>query len=215
VWPFATKSLCERVVKLLAKDEFARELSPPPEEWRIQPSTEPRGKGFQHERRLWVKNDLNAWHVAKLRQHAQDPSKSAGRSGFEGGFVSRVNSAFIELLRRAIKDGEGRTPTGEGTSKAGAHGGPEDLSQQGPTQESPDVSRVAGEGSKGRSASIFPSPKPRGGSSDTPGRVEPGNENGRDEGGSTTTPELGSWTNYVSCKWIDNSFPSPSPAGSP
>jgi hypothetical protein len=56
---FATSSLCEKVVKLLAKEEFVRELSPP-EEWRIHPSTESRGKGFQHERRLWVKNDLNA-----------------------------------------------------------------------------------------------------------------------------------------------------------
>ncbi len=33
---------------------------------------------------MWVTNDLNAWHIAKLRQHAQDPTKSAGRSGFEG-----------------------------------------------------------------------------------------------------------------------------------
>ncbi len=59
VWPFATKDLCERVVKFLAEDEFVRELSPP-EEWRILPSTESRGKGFRRERRLWVKNDLNA-----------------------------------------------------------------------------------------------------------------------------------------------------------
>jgi len=59
VWPFATKSLCEQVVKLLAEDELDRELSLP-EDWRIHPSTEARGKGFQHERRLWVKNDLNA-----------------------------------------------------------------------------------------------------------------------------------------------------------
>ncbi len=29
VWPFATRDLCEKVVKLLAEDEFARELSPP------------------------------------------------------------------------------------------------------------------------------------------------------------------------------------------
>jgi hypothetical protein len=103
VWPFVTMDLCEKVVKLLAKDEFVRELSPP-EEWRIHPSTEARGKGFQHESRLWVENDLNAWHVAKLRHHAQDPAKSAGRSGFEAGFVSLVNSAFAELLRRAIRD---------------------------------------------------------------------------------------------------------------
>ena len=29
VWPFATTSMCERVVKLLAEDEFVRDLSPP------------------------------------------------------------------------------------------------------------------------------------------------------------------------------------------
>ena len=38
MWSFATKSMCERVVKLLAKDEIVRELSPP-EDWRIHPST--------------------------------------------------------------------------------------------------------------------------------------------------------------------------------
>jgi hypothetical protein len=43
--------MCEQVIKLLAKDELVRELSPP-EEWRIHPSTETKGKGFQHERRL-------------------------------------------------------------------------------------------------------------------------------------------------------------------
>jgi hypothetical protein len=86
-----------------------------------------RGKGFHHERRLWVKNDLNAWHIAKLRHHAQDPSKSAGRSRFEGGYVSRVNSALAELLRRAIKDAGGRTPGGEELSDK-AHGAPKDLS---------------------------------------------------------------------------------------
>ena len=128
VWPFATRSLCEKVVKLLEEDEFVGELSPP-EEWRIHPSTESRGKGFQHERRLWFKNDLNVWHIAKLRQHAQDPSKSARKSGFEGGFLSMVNFAFVELLRRAIRDGGGRTLGGEGTPNR-AHGDPEDLSPQ-------------------------------------------------------------------------------------
>jgi hypothetical protein len=147
VWPFATRDMCEKVAKLLAKDEFTRELSPP-EEWRIHPSTEARGKGFHHERRLWVKNDLNAWHVTKLRQHAQDPAKSAGRSRFEGGFVSRVNSAFVELLRRAIRDGGGSTPCGEEPS-AKAQGEPKDLSpQQGPKWESPDACGTTGGRSK-------------------------------------------------------------------
>jgi len=66
VWPFASRDLCEQVVKLLMEDDLVRELSPP-DEWRIHPSIEARGKGFQHERRLWVTNDLNAWHIAKLR----------------------------------------------------------------------------------------------------------------------------------------------------
>jgi hypothetical protein len=89
--------MCERVVKLLTDDEVVKELSPP-EDWRIHPSIVKRGKGFHHERRLWVKNDLNVWHIAKMRQHAQDPNESVGRSGFEGGFVSKVISAFAELL---------------------------------------------------------------------------------------------------------------------
>ena len=59
------------------------ESSPLPEEWRIHPSKETRGKGFQYKRRLWVKNDLNAWHVAKILQHAQNPTKTARRSSFE------------------------------------------------------------------------------------------------------------------------------------
>ncbi len=61
--------MCEQVIKLLAEDELVKELSPP-EDWRTQSSTEAKGKGFQHERRLWVKNDLNSWHIAKIRQHA-------------------------------------------------------------------------------------------------------------------------------------------------
>ena len=59
VWPFATRSLCEHVVKLLIEEDLVRELSPPGD-LRIHPSTEARGKGYQHERKLWVTNDLNA-----------------------------------------------------------------------------------------------------------------------------------------------------------
>jgi hypothetical protein len=190
VWPFATRDLCEKVVKLLAKDAFVRELSPP-EERRIHPSTEARGKGFQHERRLWVKNDLNAWHIAKLRQHAQDPSKSGGRSWFEGGFVSRVNSAFAELLRRAIRDGGGRTPGGEELSDK-AHGEPKDLSpQQGPEPESPDASGAYGRRSIRRGATTSPPPKSGGGSSDSSGRIMimKSIDERRGEGCSRTTPE--------------------------
>jgi hypothetical protein len=63
------------------------------------------GNGFPHETRLWVKNDLNALYIAKIRQHAQDPSKSAGRSSFEEDFFSRhANSTFAKLLRRTIRE---------------------------------------------------------------------------------------------------------------
>ena len=212
VCPFATISMCEKVVKLLAKEEFVRELSSP-KEWRINPSTESRGKGFHYERRLWVKNDVNACHIAKLRQHAQDPSKSARRSGFEGGFVSKVNSAFAELLRRAIWDGGRRTLGEEGTSNRG-HGDPEDLSpQNGSKQESPDAFGATGKGSKGRGTSTCPSLEPHGGSSDTPGKIETNTKERRGEGGSRTTTEPDSWTNYSSCRGIDNPSPSPYPHG--
>ncbi len=59
IWPFTTRSTCEHAIKLLAKDELVRELSPL-DEWRIHSSTEARGKGNQHERMLWFENDLNA-----------------------------------------------------------------------------------------------------------------------------------------------------------
>jgi len=71
--------MCEYGIKLLAEEELVGELSPP-EEWRIHPSTEARDNGFQHKRRLLVKNELNAWHIVKIRQHAQDPTKLVGRS---------------------------------------------------------------------------------------------------------------------------------------
>jgi hypothetical protein len=59
VWPYATRNLYEHAIKRLAEEELVREI-PPPEEWRIHPSTDAKGNGFQHERRLWVKNNLNA-----------------------------------------------------------------------------------------------------------------------------------------------------------
>jgi len=91
----------------LQKTISSESLPPPPGEWRKQPSTEARGKGIQHERRRWVNNDLNAWHIAKIRQHSKDPSKTAGRSGFEGRFVSPINDAFSQLIRRLIRGGGG------------------------------------------------------------------------------------------------------------
>jgi hypothetical protein len=93
LWPFATRSICEQAIKLLVKDELVKKLSPL-EKWRVRPSTEARDKGSQHERRLCVKNDINAWHIAKIHQHAKHPSKTAERSVFEEGFVSSVNDAF-------------------------------------------------------------------------------------------------------------------------
>ena len=93
VWPFATCSMYEHVVKLLVEDELVKELSPP-EAWRIHPSIETRGKGLHHERRLLVKNVLTAWHITKLRQHAQDPKKSARRSGFTARYTVRPYEAI-------------------------------------------------------------------------------------------------------------------------
>jgi hypothetical protein len=51
--------LYEHDVKLLIEEDLIRELSPS-DEWRIHPSTEARGKGYQNERRLRATNDLNA-----------------------------------------------------------------------------------------------------------------------------------------------------------
>jgi hypothetical protein len=104
-WPFATISTYEQAIELLAKDEIFRELSPP-KECRIHSSTEARGKGVKYERRLWVKNDRNAWHIAKIRQHAQDATKTIGKSGLDGGLVSSVNNAFTQLLRHIVRGGE-------------------------------------------------------------------------------------------------------------
>jgi hypothetical protein len=105
--PFATRTMCEQAINLLAKDELVRELGPP-DEWLIYTSMEATCKGFQQERRLWVKNDLKSWHVAKIRQHAYDSTRIARRSRFEEGFVSSLNSSFVKLLRRFIRGGGGR-----------------------------------------------------------------------------------------------------------
>jgi len=140
--PLQQKNLCEQVIKLLAEEELVRELFPP-EEWRIHTSTEARDKGFQHERRLWVKNDLNALRIAKICQHAQDPTKSAGRSSFEEGFVSHVNSVFAELIQRTNRGG-GRIPGEENNSGArtGVHGVEKGhCPQSGPKGASPHVCR--------------------------------------------------------------------------
>jgi hypothetical protein len=74
--------------------------SPPPlpDEWRIHPSTEARGSGFQHERRVWGINDQEQWIILKVRHHAQDPARTAAGAGFEGGQVSLLNTGLSQLL---------------------------------------------------------------------------------------------------------------------
>ncbi len=167
VRPFAIRSLCEHVIKLLGEDELVRELSPP-EEWRIHPLTKARGKGFQHERRLWVKNNLSVWHIAKMRKHAQNPTKSARRSSFEGGFVSQINSSFAELLRRIIRGGGGNTTSGDGK---GVPGHAKGFSPQlGPKGESPHVAQGARSGSTEKESASRRSPEPQEGVKEKQGK---------------------------------------------
>ena len=78
VWPFATRTMCEEVGMLLSKDELVRELFPP-EEWRIHSSTDTRGKRSQHERKLWVKNDLNSWMAHRQDLSARTRPDQIGR----------------------------------------------------------------------------------------------------------------------------------------
>jgi hypothetical protein len=109
VWPFATRPILEQALTALIEFGTVRELTPPGE-WRIHPSTEARGSGFQHERIVWGINDQDQWITIKIRQHAQDPSRIAGRTGFEGGCVSGLNSHLSELLRYNIRSGGGGAP---------------------------------------------------------------------------------------------------------
>ena len=51
---------------------------------------------------------MGAWIIVKIRQHAQDPIKTARRFGFEGGFVSSANSSFsnyFDILSEEEKKG--------------------------------------------------------------------------------------------------------------
>ena len=104
VWPLATRVSLEQAVSALAEQGHIREFSPP-DVWRIHPSTEARGSGFQHERRVWGSDDHEVWVTLKIRQHAQDPTKSAGRSGFEGSNVSGLNTHLAWLLRSFARNG--------------------------------------------------------------------------------------------------------------
>jgi hypothetical protein len=46
VWPFATRATLERAISGLVDKGTVEKLTPP-DEWRIHPSTEARGSGFQ------------------------------------------------------------------------------------------------------------------------------------------------------------------------
>jgi hypothetical protein len=112
---------------------------------------------------VWVTSDLKVWHIAKLRQHAQDPIKFVGRSGFEGGFVSRLNFSFAELLRRLMRGG-GCTPGGDAEVGTGVIGTPQSTSSQpGPKGKSPHISLGSGSGERGTGPSTSVTPEPRGG----------------------------------------------------
>jgi hypothetical protein len=65
---------------------------------RINPSTIANDKN-KHERFVLAKNDQDCWIMNKMRQHAHDPALQFGKSRFEGGNVSIINSSFTKLLR--------------------------------------------------------------------------------------------------------------------
>jgi hypothetical protein len=109
VWSFTTRPILEQAHAILVERGTFEELSPP-DEWRIHPSTEARGSGFQHKRRVWGTNDLDQWITLKIRQHAQDPRRTQTRTGFESGQVTALNTDLAQLLR-AITQGS-RGPAG-------------------------------------------------------------------------------------------------------
>jgi hypothetical protein len=98
----AFRGTLELAIADLINKGSVRELSPPCE-WRIHPSTESRGSGFQHERLVWGINDGDEWTTVKIRQHAQDSSRTARRTGFEGVDVAVLNSDLTELLRPSVR----------------------------------------------------------------------------------------------------------------
>jgi hypothetical protein len=122
IWPCTTRSVLEQGINILIETGTVEELSPP-DEWRIHPSTEARGSGFHHERRVRGINDSDQWFVLKIRQHSQDPSRTTARTGFEGGQVSNLNSDLAQLLRSLARSG-GRpravNPTSINTTGEGA-----------------------------------------------------------------------------------------------
>ena len=104
VWPFATRGVLEQALSGLKDKGIVLELKPP-SEWRIHPSTEARGSGFQHERLVWGIDDHDDWAVVKIRQHAADPTRTAGRTGFEGNDVVNLNTDLTQLLRSTVRGG--------------------------------------------------------------------------------------------------------------
>jgi hypothetical protein len=95
--PFATRGVLEQAIIGLIDKGTVIELSPL-SEWRIHPSTKAKRFGFQHERLVWGINDGNDWATVKICQHAPDPSRTAGRTGFEGSDVVDLNSDLAKLL---------------------------------------------------------------------------------------------------------------------
>ena len=104
VCPFATRGALEQTITGLIDKGTVLELSPP-SEWRIHSSTEANGFGFQHERLAWGINDWDEWATVKIRQHAIDPSRTAGRTGFEGKDVANLNFDLAKVLRCTVIGG--------------------------------------------------------------------------------------------------------------
>jgi hypothetical protein len=100
VWTSATKAQCEEVLSSLTSEGLLQELNPSDQSSVNKGIT--KGK-VQHERYVLSLNDQGLWTRAKIRQHAQDPARAAGATGFEGGHVSIFNSSFSKLLRSIVR----------------------------------------------------------------------------------------------------------------
>ena len=97
VWPIhATRPLCEQAITSLICENLVKQFITP-DQWRIHSSIEARGKGFQHERKLWVENDFGTWHVAMIRYHAHDPTKTARGARFEEFFFLESQFLFLPI----------------------------------------------------------------------------------------------------------------------
>jgi hypothetical protein len=118
VWPSATRAQCEEVIiSLITAEGILQEFSPP-DKWRINPGTA-KGK-VQHERLVRTLNGQGLWTSAKIRQHAQDPERSAGATSFEGGHLSTLNTSFTKLLRSSIRGRRGGPSSDANTGAATA-----------------------------------------------------------------------------------------------